>query len=478
METRHQSAATAASPGALAQRHFDLGVAHQAAGRRGPAQAAFELTLLHWPGCAAAWSNLGLLAEDERALPQALACYEQALALDPALFSATLNLANVLARLKRFDDAERAYGQAIRLRPDSAVAWSNLGAMLACVRRDADALACCGHALMLDPGHAKARFNLSYPLLRQGRLEEGFACNEARDSAIELQREIDGPRWAGEDLAGRRLLLVSDAGHGDALQMVRYVRGLKERGAGAVIFYGQSALRRLFEEQGVFDGVLAFGEPLSSASWDLWSPLMSLPFLCRTGLDSIPGRLPYLRTDATRRASWQARLQRGVGAGELRVGLVWRGNPGHESDADRSLPHLRTLAPLGQVPGVRFVSLQSGAGAQDVQQAPPGLAPVPLDAGLGDFAETAALVVSLDLVIGVDTSIVHLAGALGVTVWVLLADYKTDWRWLEGRDDSPWYPGVMRLFRQRQAGHWDSVVAEVAAALSMQVTARADALAA
>ncbi len=467
---------------ARAQVHFGRGAAHQAAGRDDEARREFELALAQWPGCAAAWSNLGLLAENALAHSQALGCYERALALDPALFEATLNLATLLGRLKCFDEAERVFGQAIRLRPASAAAWSNLGAMLACLRRDADALACCAHAVQLDPNNAKARFNLSYPLLRQGRLEEGLLCMEARDSAQKLQRQIDGPRWAGEDLGGRRLLLVSDAGHGDALQMARYAGLLRARGAGALIFYGQAGLKRLFQEQGAFDRVLAYDEPPAASDWDLWSPLMSLPFLFRTRLDSIPAKLPYLHADEARQVAWQARLRRGVPTGELRVGLVWRGNPRHESDADRSLPHLRTLAPLAQVRGVRFVSLQSGAGADDVPQAPPGLALLPLEHPLGDFAETAALVAGLDLVIGVDTSIVHLAGALGVPVWVLLGDYKTDWRWLEGREDSPWYPGVMRLFRQRVAGDWAGVLADVAAALAARAaslqTGRAQALAA
>jgi ADP-heptose:LPS heptosyltransferase len=202
------------------------------------------------------------------------------------------------------------------------------------------------------------------------------------------------------------------------------------------------------------------------AGWDVWTPLMSLPHLCHLRPDTPPASGPYLRADVQRQAAWRERLQQEHPTEALRIGLVWRGNPQHENDAQRSLPHLRALAALADVAGIRCYSLQSGAGADDVDEAPPGLPLARLDAPLGDFAQTAALVTNLDLVIGVDTSVVHLAGALGVPVWVLLSQHKPDWRWLDGRSDSPWYPGVMRLFRQPAAGDWAGVMSEVVRALS------------
>jgi Flp pilus assembly protein TadD len=450
----------------LADRHFSAGVQHQSAGESALAEACFRQAIAVWPGCAAAWANLGLLHDAAREPEPAIACYRQALALDPASYEAALNLGATLAGLKRHAEAEAAYLQAIALRPGEPAVWSNLGAMLACLRRDADAQACCCHALALDPGHAPARFNLGYLLLRQGRMAEGLLCLEARPAAAALHASLDAPRWAGADLAGQRLLVISDAGHGDLIQMARYARVLKARGAARLILVCQPALRRLLAQGSGFDVVLDFDMPLPRADWDLWAPAMSLPFLCETRLDSIPGGLPYLHADPARTAHWRRLLQRGEAPGTLRVGLVWRGNPRHENDAERSLPGLHLLAPLAGLPGARFLSLQCGAGADEAGAPPPGLKLETLPEPLGDFAETAAIVANLDLVIGVDTSAVHLAAALGTPAWVLLPEHKTDWRWLDARSDTPWYPRVMRLFRQTRPGDWGPAVAEIAAAWS------------
>jgi len=472
---------------ACAEQRFAQGVRQQATGCQGQARASFEQALALWPECAAAWANLGLLHDEADEPVQAERAYRQALALDATLFEPALNLATLLAQLKRFDEAEQAYRQAIALRPGEPAAWSNLGAMLACLHRDDDALACCQQALALDPAYDKARFNMAYPLLRQGRLHEGGLCNEAREGVVLLQAELtrldqlQGPRWTGDELAGRTLLIVSDAGHGDLIQMARYARFLKARGAAGLLLLCQPALQRLLGREAGFDQVFAYDEPVPRGSWQVWAPLMSLPYLCGTELGSIPAALPYLQADPARVAqrAWQMGVSKMVSKGAqvlepaalqpdrrpLRVGLVWRGNPLHENDADRSLPSLSLLAPLGAIPGVHFVSLQSGAGQEDALSPPEGLRFQPLAEPLGDFAETAAVIANLDLVIGVDTSIIHLAGALGKPVWVLLPHYKADWRWLQGRDDSPWYPCVMRLFRQARIGDWAPVVAQLVQAL-------------
>jgi hypothetical protein len=277
---------------------------------------------------------------------------------------------------------------------------------------------------------------------------------------------LQSPRWIGDDLAGLGLLVLSDAGHGDAIQMARYARLLRARGARRLVFYGQAGLQRLLAESGDWDDVLRFDEPLPLSGWQVWAPVMSLPYLCESRLERLPGAGPYLRSDVERRAVWRARLQ-GEGPAEvLRVGLVWQGNPRHENDADRSLPHLSAFEPLARLPGIRLYGLQSGPGAEAVTEVPGDWPLARLAADPGDFAETAALVDNLDLVIGVDTSVVHLAGALGVPVWVLLPWHKPDWRWLDGRSDSPWYPGVMRLFRQREAGDWPGLMIDVARALA------------
>jgi Tfp pilus assembly protein PilF len=449
----------------LARLAFDAGVRLQAQGDAAGARRSFGQALAAQPDMAPAWSNLGLLHEDDGRPDEAEACYRRALALHPDLHAAVMNLATLLAQQMRFDEAEQCYRQAIALEPGDPAPWSNLGAMLTCLRREGDAQACLRHALNLDPNYDKARFNLGYLWMRQGRLQEGWLCNEARPFPATLQARLGIARWSGEPLRGRSVLLATDAAHGDLIQMVRYARVLKAKGAARVAVWGQPALRSLLSRAPDVDCYIAFDEPFAPAEWDCWAPLMSLPHLCGTTVDDIPAVLPYLHAEPSRvgcRA--KAMAEQGAHAG-LRVGLVWRGNPRHENDAQRSLPSLRTLKPLWQVPGVHFVSLQSGAGSEQARRPPARQPLLSLHEPLGDFLETAAVVANLDLVIGVDTSVVHLAGALGKPVWVLLSDYKTDWRWMNGRVDSPWYPGVMRLFRQDASRQWAPVIAQVAQAL-------------
>ena len=454
------------SPKAQAELAFRQGVQAQAAGEKALAKAHFEQALAAWPGCAAAWANLGLLHQDAGSFETALACLERACELDPGLYAAALNLGTLQARLGQPDAAEAAFTRALALRPEAPAAWSSLGALLASRNRLDEGLACCWHALSLDPQHAQARFNLSYPLLRQGHYAEGFLCMEARESSVALQQQLPLTRWDGEPVGEGALLVVSDAGHGDVIQMCRYAPQLRARGVGRLIFCGQAGVQRLLQQTGAWDEVLRFDDPLPLSRCSAWTPLMSLPYHFGSTVQTLPGPGPYLHADPKRQALWRQRLQGEGPPGVRRIGLVWRGNPRHENDARRSLPHLSAFAPLASLPGVRLYGLQSGAGADEASDLPAAWPWARLEGGLGDFAETAALVANLDLVIGVDTSIVHLAGALGVPTWVLLSQHLPDWRWLDGRQDSPWYPGVMRLFRQPQAGDWAGCIAEVARALA------------
>jgi tetratricopeptide (TPR) repeat protein len=457
-----------------AQRAFAAGVRQQAEGDADAAQASFKQALACQPDMAEAWANLGMLQEDAGQLHEAEASYRKALSIDARLYPAHMNLATLLAQARRFDEAEASYRTAIQLCPQDPAAWSNLGAMLTCMRREDDAQACLTHAVSLSPDCDKARFNLGYLWMRQGKLREGWLCNESRPWPQTLQDKLGIARWAGESLAGRSILIAADAGHGDLIHMVRYASELKAMGAGRVAIWGQGALKRWLSTAQGLDGYIAFDEPFAPAEWDCWAPLMSLPHLCGTTLDTIPAALPYLHADplrvAHRACSGMVHDDAEANTSKaLRVGLVWRGNPLHENDAQRSLPSLSVLAPLWQIPGLRFFSLQSGAGADEAANPPGGLHFEPLQEPLGDFAETAAVVANLDLVIGVDTSIVHLAGALGKPVWVLLSNYKTDWRWMNERSDSPWYPGGMRLFRQDASAQWAPVIEQVARALSREL---------
>ena len=435
-----------------------------AAGNAAGAQGCFRLALLLVPDFGEALANLGLLRERAGAADEAETCYRQAIACCPRLLQAYLILGALLLRRKRFDDAETVNRQSVQLAPEAPAAWSNLGVLLACTKREAEAERCYRTALALDGNYAKARFNLAYILLRQGRLEEGWACLEEREGYARLSAHFTCPRWRGENLAGTSLVIGFEGGLGDMIQFCRYASVLKGRGAARITVVCHPALKTLFATLSGADAVLSFEDEVSASDWDFWTPPMSLPHYCNTRLDSIPAPIPYLAPDPARVARWLSRLPRLPKSG-LRVGLAWKGNAEFENDADRSLPSLAALAPLASVAGVRFVSLQKGAGQDEALCPPPGLALLALGGELQDFADTAALIASLDLVISVDTGVAHLAGSLGKPCWVLLPDYRTDWRWLTQRTDTPWYPQHMRLFRQGPAGGWAPLIAEVRAAL-------------
>ena len=425
------------------------------------AEACFRKALQILPDFAEAYANLGLLLDRQGITDAAEIYYRHSIELNPTYSETHLNLGALLANKKRFSEAEAAYRQAIALNPRSPAVWSNLGVLHACMKHEAEAEQCHRKAMSLDESYAIARFNLSYLLLRQGRFEEGWCCLESRNWFAALTAHLACPRWQGEALVGKSILISYEAGHGDMIQFCRFAAVLKKQGAASITMICHPALKVLFADLEGVDGVISFEEKIPASGWDFWTHLLSIPHYCKTRLDSIPAKIPYLRAPASRIEKWAALLPQDG----LRVGLVWKGNPQFENDADRSLPSLEVLAPLWKVAGVNFISLQKGAGEDEAAQPPGGLSLVNLGPQLEDFADTAAVVTGLDLVICVDTAIAHLTGALGKPCWVLLPEYKPDWRWLTDRTDSPWYPGTMRLFCQSVMGDWTSVVAEVVAAL-------------
>lgn len=426
------------------------------------AETCFCAALQQAPEAAELYANLAYVLEERGACALALESYQRAIACNPGIAQVHLNLGSLLVGLKHLQAAELAFTQAILLAPDAAGGWSNLGGLYSGMKRDAEAELCCRQALLHDAEHAKARFNLAYVLLRQGRFDEGWQCLEARDWYAPLQAYLDCPRWRGESLLGRSLFIGCEAGQGDMIQFARYATLLKGLGAARITLLCHPALKALFASLAGVDEVLSLNDALPQSGWDCWRPAISIPLYCQTRLDTIPAALPFLRAEPERMAYWQTQLP----SAGLRVGLVWKGNPQFENDADRSLPGLDVLAPLARVAGVSFVSLQKGQGEDQALQPPPGMVLRHLGGQLQDFADTAAV----DLVICVDTAVAHLAGALNKPCWLLLPHYKTDWRWLEQRSDSPWYPGVMRLFRQSAAQDWAEVVADVRLALEVWAT--------
>jgi Flp pilus assembly protein TadD len=466
--------ALALAPGHVRTR-VNLGVLLAADGRLALAEQAYREALAHVPDDVAAHTNLGLVLEETQRYAEAETHQRQALALAPGIPEVHCHLADLLARKPGgAADAEYHYREALRLRPGDAVAHSNLGALHFDQGRAQEAEAELRTALALRPGFAAARLNLGQLLLSEGRLGEGWPHVELRytlrvpGAMPAFPAHTGTPRWTGEPLAGRSLLVWPEQGHGDQVQFCRYLATVRAQQHPARLAFACSApLVPLMRSLAGPDTVLALQDAAAVLEqYDFWVPLMSLPMHCGTTLATIPAEIPYLSVEPALAARWAARLPREG----LRVGLVWRGNVLHDNDADRSLPGLATLAPLWQVPGVRFVSLQKMAGEDEAQHPPAGQPLQHLGTETDSFADTAAVLAGLDLLVTVDTAAAHLAGALGIPCWVLLPAFRNDWRWLRGRDDSPWYPG-MRLFHQPVRGDWATPVARVAAALAARVNA-------
>ncbi|MBF0297036.1 MAG: tetratricopeptide repeat protein [Magnetococcales bacterium] len=443
--------------------HYDLGVLSAALGHLHEAETAYRRAVAIKPDFVAAWSNLGVVLANQGRPGEAEVAYRQALRLSPDHVEAHNNLAVLLARLRRFTEAEAVYREIPRLLPN-AEALCNLAIFLKERNLPEEAEATFLEALRLDPEWIEAQWSLSHLYLAQGRFAEGWPLYETRFHPRKRERNVHPPdlpfpRWQGEDLTGRSLVILPEQGIGDQLQFCRYAELLKTRGARWITLVCDASLQALFATLTAADLVTPPDEPL--AMHDFWTFPMSCPLHCKTTLATIPARIPYLRPLPERLRAWSATGQ----LAGLRVGLAWKGSAMNSNDAARSLPGLATLAPLWSVPGVTFVSLQKGSGEEEARHPPAGQPLVNLAAGIREWADTAAVVAQLDLVIAIDSAIVHLAGALGRECWVLLPAWGTDWRWLREREDSPWYPQRLRLFRQDASEGWPEVVARVTAAL-------------
>ncbi|MBF0294741.1 MAG: glycosyltransferase family protein [Magnetococcales bacterium] len=377
-------------------------------------------------------------------------------------------LGRMFQERNRFDQARMAYQQAIRLRPDYADALANLGCLLMDMHRPQEAEAALRAAASAAPGQPEILWNLALLLLRQGRFVEGWPLYAYRHHPRNRFRsvvppDLPFPCWQGEELTGQSILVLTEQGLGDTLQFCRYLPILKAMGAKAVQLVCAPALAGLLR---TLPGMEGPEEEAASGgaggAHDFWTFLLDIPVRLGTTLSTIPAGLPYLATLPERDAVWRERLP---SSGALRVGLTWKGNPEHWNDGNRSLPDLAALAPLWSVPGVVFIALQTGAGAGEAASPPAGQPLFDCGRWIGDCADTASIVAQLDLVICVDTAIAHLCGALGKRCWVLLPCIGTDWRWLEERSDSPWYPGVLRLFRQLTPDDWSGVIRETREAL-------------
>lgn len=444
--------------------HYNLGNALMALGRAAEAEPCFRAALALEPQHAGALNNCGNALRALNRPAEAADCYRRALALRPDYAGTHNNLGAALLAQHRPAEAAACFVEALRLNPDYAEACNNLGGAMLALDRPDTAIPLFRRAVALDPALAQARFGEALALLALGQFREGWEKYESRweDPRFrEGARDYAAPSWRnrpGEDVAGRTVLLHAEQGLGDTIQFVRYAPLLRRLGA-RVVLEVQAGLVPLLH--GLADAVVAEGAELPPH--DLRCPLLSLPLAFRTELASIPATIPYLRADPARRAAWQAALGP---RSRFRLGIAFSGSAEHPEDALRSIP-AALLPPLLASPDVEAHVVQ-----RDIREA--DLAALRMCPGvrihgdrLGDFAETAALLSQLDLIVTVDTSIAHLAGALGLPVWVLL-QHNADFRWLRRRQDSPWYP-TARLLRQQAAGRWEPVLARVGDALRTAV---------
>ena len=434
--------------------HNDLGGLLISLGRYEEAAAAFEAAAKINANAPAAFNNLGIALTHLKRFDEAVVALDRAVALSPGLAEPHNARANALRLLNRLDEALGGYDRAIALKPDYAEAHGNRGACLDDLARPDEALASYRKALALQPDHGDTHWNLAVNRLRAGDFNTGLIEAEWRWKSTSLRlkhRAFDQPLWLGaEPIDGKTLLLHNEQGLGDAIQFCRYIPLLAQRGA-RVILEIDRPLKQLLSGLAGVSHCLAKGEALPD--FDFHCPLSSLPLPFATTLDNIPSATPYLSVPATAK-DWKPWL----GASPRpRIGFVWSGNPNHTNDHNRSIA-LQAMSLLFEIEA-QFISLQKNARASD-QEFLCGRGDV-LDAGpeLESFADTAALIAQLDLVISVDTSVAHLAGSLGKPVWILLP-YVADWRWLTGRADSPWYPSA-RLFRQSESRRWEPVIDEL-----------------
>jgi tetratricopeptide (TPR) repeat protein len=438
--------------------HYNCGNALQALGRYEEALASYDSAIALDAGTAQAWNNRAAVLQQLGLLDEALASLDIVLRLQPGHAEAHNNRGNVLTRQHRSEAALESFELALACRADYADAFVNRAKLLKDLGRFDAAQADLERAIELEPELAAAHWNLGLLALLRGRLAQGWQGHEWRWKVDQLmlgreRRRFDQPLWLGQqDPAGKTILLWPEQGLGDTIQMARYAGLLAARGA-TVILEVQPPLARLMT--GLAHRVLAQGEALPA--FDFHCPMMSLPLAFGTELATIPSEPSYLQADGGRIAQWKALLGP---APKLRVGLAWSGNPVHKNDHNRSIAFDKFAEVL--TPACEFVSLQKEHREAD---APLLAAAAVRDASaeLHDFADTAALCAAMDVIVAVDTSIAHLAGALGKPVWILLP-YAPDWRWLLERGDSPWYPGA-RLYRQQLGEDWSAVLARVRADL-------------
>ena len=482
----------------LAEAHYNLGHALKQQGKLAEAIASYSRALAVKPECAEMHNHLGNALLDQGELDQAIACYRRALELKPDFADAFFSQGNAFKKMGRLDEAIACYRRAIDLQLDYPQAHNNLGIVLADQKRFDEAVACYRRAVSLKANFAEAYNNLGISLVMQNRLEEaisafeeclrleptdpdthmnlGMACLKAGDldrgwreyewrcKRPHVARTLSPqPTWDGFSLEGRTILLWAEQGFGDTIQFIRYAPLVKDRG-GIVLVEAPAALLPLLARCPGIDRLHSQGQP--RPNFAVQASLLSLPAIFGTNLTNIPAEVPYLSAEPARLEQWRGEL---LSDPAFNIGIAWQGNRSNDSNRYRSIP-LKNFEPLARLPGVRLYSLQKGYGSEQLA-AVPDWGVIDLSMRLDEqqaFLDTAAVMRHLDLVVASDSSLVHLAGALAVPVWVPLSE-ANEWRWMQRREDSPWYP-TLRLFRQRRSDDWQDVFARIAEEVQKRVS--------
>ena len=441
-----------------AQEHYKRGIDHQDAGRIAEAEASYRQSLALDAGQSKAYNNLGCVLQMQGRLDEAIAAFKRALEIDPSLAQAQQNLGALIGGRELLEQAVDGYRRQADADPGNALLCHDLGNAYRELGRLKDAVEAFDEAIRRDPQCAQAHWARALALLHMGRWKEAWPDAEWRFRVKGLgprDRGFAKPLWDGSNLEGT-LLLHAEQGLGDSLLFARYA-ALAARRCRTLIVECQKPLVRLF---GSLEGpakVVPWDEPLPA--FDAHLPFMSLPGIFGTTPETAPWSGPYLQAPPQKSRDWSVLRVPGL----RQVGIVWSGQVGQGDNRKRSLT-LNALAPLAAVDGIRFISLQKDEPARELAKPPAGMHIIDCGPQLTDFADTAAAIANLDLVISVDTSVANLAGAMGIPVWVLVRR-DPDWRWLGEPGKTPWYP-TARVFRQEQEGAWEPVVQRVAAELA------------
>lgn len=452
--------------------YLNLGMLLQEVGQKDEAVEKLNKAIELRPDDPNGYNNLGVALAEQGKLDEAIAVYEKLIEKSPDYILGWNNLGNALRTAGRVEEARRALLKAIELRPDYTEAYNNIGIIHTQLEEFTEALRAFDQALLLRPDYPEAHANRGLVYLLMGNFQQGWSDYEWRWQGTHgmKRRAYPGKLWDGSPLAGKRLLLYYEQGLGDTFHFIRYAKELKARGA-TIVFECQPNMRQILDRTPGIDEFVIRGE--KPPVCDFYAPLLSLPGLCQTNLDNLPHRVPYVFADPALIWEWKQRLASIPG---FRIGIVWRGNPQHKGDRNRSIP-LRCFEVLARIPGVTLITLQKNFGLDELEHTDGQFKVLKFDGIAEDcdgWQRTAAIMSNLDLLITADTSVAHLAAAMGLPVWVAL-QMSPDWRWLLKREDTPWYP-TMRLFRQARPGDWDEVFSRIAAGLAERLAASSERL--